>query len=351
MFNDVFFLGAGFSVALAQSCVINGKKYPSLKELTDLVLNGYSMASFPIHLNEIPLKYTNNIEQLLTYLSNDLPWQNQRTLHLDKALYFELIKNISETFTELDKSCQYSFKKFENFSKFVIENKIPIITLNYDTLLEKLLFSCMPKDYQEANSYLGFYKQAIANLNLRSYDNTAVFGSYAEDEYGEKLPVIHKLHGSINWLWSATNPSEPIYYTSGNENKNLRKDLSEYIIPPVLDKSKFYNHNIIKSIWADAYTTLKNADRIFIIGFSFPATDLSVKFLFDSAFSNRGCEPKIYVINTIEALDPKNKNYLKERYDNIFSDLYIEYKYCCDNSLEKFATDLIESGLKTTNIN
>lgn len=351
MSKDVFFLGAGFSIALANSCVTNGFRYPSLTELTELVKDRFTKASLATHLNEISSKYTENIESLLTYLSTDFPWQNQQMIHLDKALYFELVKNIRKTFVQLDRNCEYNFEPFNGFSKYIIENKIPLITLNYDILLEKMLFSNMTEGYQRVNSYKGFYKQAILNLSSRNADNTAVWASYEDDEYGNKLPTIHKLHGSVNWLWSATNSSEPVYCTMGMEHESLRKDLSEYIIPPVLDKTKFYDHNIIKSIWADAYTTLKNADRVFIIGFSFPATDLSVKFLFNSAFSDRSCEPKIYVINTSDAINPESKNYLKDSYDDIFSDMYVNYDYCCDNSLEKFVQKVIEPKLEVANAN
>lgn len=350
MSNDVFFLGAGFSIALANLCVTNNKKYPSLKKLTDKILDEYSKISLATHLREISSKYKKDIEQLLTYLSTDLPWQNQQMVHLDKALYFEIVSKIGKYFNELDKNCKYNFEPFQSLAKYIIENKVPLITLNYDILLEKMLFSNLSEEYQKANSYREFYKQPIMSLYDRKPRHAFGFASYETDNYGEKLPAIHKLHGSINWLWSATNPTEPIYFTSGRENENLRKDLMEYIIPPVLDKSKFYNHNIIKSIWADAYTTLKNAERIFIIGFSFPPTDLSVQFLFNSVICDSNKKPKIYVINTKNSINPNNTNYLQERYNKVFAGLSIDYTYCCNNSLEKFIKEIIEVDLKNSEV-
>ena len=98
MVNKVFFLGAGFSIALAQQCVTNNKKYPTLKNLSNEILNNFSKNSIYAHLNEISEKYKNNIEHLLTYLYSDLPWQNLQMLHLDKALYFELTNKIADYF-------------------------------------------------------------------------------------------------------------------------------------------------------------------------------------------------------------------------------------------------------------
>jgi len=165
MVNEVFFLGAGFSIALANSCVTNGKTYPTLKSLTNEILCDFSKTSLGTHLHEISQKYTENIELLLTYLSTDLPWQNQQMIHLDKALYFELTSKISKYFNDLDKVCEYNFEPFKNLSKYITGNKIPIITLNYDTLLERMLLFTMPKDSQNANSYNKQYTCDFERIN------------------------------------------------------------------------------------------------------------------------------------------------------------------------------------------
>lgn len=340
--NKVFFLGAGFSIAVANNCVTNEKKYPSLEELTGRIFNQFSKTSLYTHLNEISPKYKQNIEFLLTYLSSDMPWKTAQMSYLDKALYFEVVNKISQYFNILEKECCYDFSKFNNFCKYIINNKITTITLNYDTLLEQMLFSQMPEGYQKANDYRGFYKQPIVGLSSRLSDASFGLKSWHNDYKWKELPSIHKLHGSTNWLWSANNPSDTIYCSSKNDDENLKKDLSEYIIPPILDKTNFYNHNILKSIWTDAHRCLQEADEIYIIGFSFPVTDLSVKFLFNSVMQNK--KPKIYVINTKEALNPRNnKTYIKDRYNDIFGiNNKIDYSYCCENALEKFIDEIIE---------
>ena len=334
MSNDVFFLGAGFSIALTDF----GEKrnrYPSLSKLTEKVLEIPRKQELQIHLDEISDRYVDDIERLLTYLSVDLPWQDQQTRYLNKALYFELVKNIREVFTQLEEQCEYKEDVAKDFAGYVFQNKIPIVTLNYDTLLEKISFSGQGKGYQQSNSYRGFYKQPIADLSSRVVGKHGYWATHYDDQDGKQLSPIYKLHGSINWLWSATNPSEPIYCASGSENENLRKGLFEYIIPPVLDKSGLYDHNIIKSIWNDAFDALKNAKRIFIVGFSFPATDISVEFLFKSVFCNRDCKTKIYAVNTEDSIIKDSATYIKDRYDKVFSGFNVNYEYCCNNSFEE----------------
>ena len=350
MSNDVFFLGAGFSIALANLCITNDKKYPSLATLTKEILNENLGESLNVCLSKIPSKHKENIELLLTYLSTDAPWQEPQIIHQNKALYFEIISRMAAYFNNLGLECSYNFEPLKAFSRYIIDSKSPIITLNYDTLLEKLLFSIMSKEYQKANTYRGFYKQPIVDLFSRvSHRSAGIFGKPDYDFNGDKLPPIYKLHGSINWLWLKTNQSDPVYCATGREHKTLRKVLSKYIIPPVLDKSEFYNHNIIKSIWSDAYSALNKAERIFIIGFSFPITDLSIKSLFNSAVDNANSKANIYVINTADSVTSQSTNYIKNRYDDIFSKMCIDYTYCCDNSLEKFVKEFIELELNTKN--
>ena len=350
MSNEVFFLGAGFSIALGKECITNSQKYPSLSELTFKVLSDFSKNSLKTHLQEISDKYKRNIEELLTYLSTDLPWQNQQMVHLDKALYFEIDNKIAKYFNKLDSDSRYNFSKYQILGNYILDNQIPIITLNYDTLLENFLFSCKSNEYKKVNSFRSFYKQAINNLSSRRQVGSFGFHNWHEDYNGELLTSICKLHGSINWLWPAVNSSDPIYFTEGTEHYSLKKDLLEYIVPPILDKTKFYNHNILKSVWVDAYNAIKNANRIFIIGFSFPTTDLSVKFLFNSALSDRLSYPEIYAINTADAINSESKNYIKKRYSDIFGN-NVHYDYCCDNSLEKFVKEVIEPKLEVINAN
>ena len=90
-----------------------------------------------------------------------------------------------------------------------------------------------------------------------------------------------------------------------------------------MDKKSFYYHTMIKSLWKNAHELLQNADEIFIIGFSFPQTDISVRFLFQSAL--QGKTPKIYVINKV---DDHSKEKLIYNYSQIFSEHNVNYDFC-----------------------
>lgn len=346
MSKKVFFLGAGFSKAL-------NSQYPLMSQITNEILNDFEKKSINQHYqNEIPTIFKenkNDIESLLTYLSTDLPWKSSKVKALDKALYIDITEKIQEYFYNIELRNQTQFTNYTNLANFIQNNNTTIITLNYDLMVEKLIYSIKPQEYQTANkSFKGFYKAPILDLQQRV--NSGVFGFQSQytDAYGKNLPTILKLHGSINWLWSETNPSDPIYSISGFEKTNFQRDLVPYIIPPVLDKNSFYNNNILKGLWQQAYQEIAGAKEIYIIGFSFPPTDISVKFLFQSALrNNQECD--IYVVNNDET-----ENF-KKRYKEIFSKKQLavneenqNWKYTNKHGFNRFISEHMTNATQTT---
>lgn len=69
------------------------------------------------------------------------------------------------------------------------------------------------------------------------------------------------------------------------------------IIPPVQDKKYDFYGNLFKELWDKAEESLIEADKITIIGYSFPKTDIKTDELFKNAFSKRNTMPEIVIIN------------------------------------------------------
>lgn len=340
--KQVFFLGAGFSKSI-------NTHYPLLKELTHNVLQNFKKQILNTYYKfDIFGKFKNDIEYLLTYLSTDLPWKSEKVKAMNKALYIEITEKIQKNFLDLELHNQTNFTQYADFAKFIGKPENTIITLNYDLMVEKLIYSILDKSYINANkSYIGFYKYPILSLKNRyKREETALWGSDEDDKYGKRLPNILKLHGSINWLWAGINPTDQIYYRVGLEDIDYHRDLIPYIIPPVLDKNSFYNNNILKGIWQQAYEKIAEADEIFIIGFSFPPTDLSLRYLFNSSLANNQ-KVNIYVINY-------DSNITKSTYKKIFDDNQLEcnkendnWKYCGKNGFNRFISDFVTNTTQT----
>lgn len=310
MTKKVFFLGAGFSKAIDNN-------YPLMPELTNNIEQKIAKSSIARHYREIAPLIKKDIEALLTYLSTDFPWKDDTRKYANLALYEEIVKLIAEQFSDLAE------KSVENVVSNNIGNTLAqyvsthldecnFITLNYDLLLEETLLSKL----RDINSQLGFadfYKYPMAWIGDRGDSRASFFTSY-ERENKPNIPAILKLHGSANWFWAGVNPSDIIYYRNWNKNEkgNIDMGLKPYIIPPVMDKNAFYNHIAIHALWQQAEKLLKEADEVYIIGFSFPQTDLSVKYLFQSAL--RKSNAKIYVVN------PEKEETLRVNYNKVFGD-------------------------------
>ncbi|ECW8954991.1 hypothetical protein F5R70_06080 [Campylobacter lari] len=329
--SDIFFFGAGFSKSLNNS-------YPTLAELSNYFLDN----NF-IHENE--KIYKDNLEQLLTYLITPLPFKTKEDILRDEASYIEKIKKIGRYFLNLkNKNLTSSNENIESLSQFINKNKCTCITLNYDLLLEEMLFLTLDKEVSKDNVYNIFYKMPIKYIDERTESVQQGFNFYNSNlDNGKKNSTeIIKLHGSINWYCDQIYQNSPIYFYSHNTTsqfeeyqENIGKEsLRQLIIPPILDKTSDYNHIEIQSLWKKAFKAIQKAKNIYIYGFSFPITDLSVVYLFKSALQNKQ-NYKIYVINTKSNIDDK-----KKRYNEIFGEDKCDFSFCCDDNLEKLAKHL-----------
>ena len=321
MANKVFFLGAGFSKALCS-------KFPLMNELTNDVVSRLDKDSVRRHFDELTIPVRKNFEILLTYLGTNWPWKNDTTRHANLALYSAIIQNLSNIFNEL--TTQYIYgeqyeidETFFAFAKKAIipKNKMNFITLNYDVLLELLL----RRSSNWELTYNDFYKYPMSLLSTRILDSNSITIRTPQSQ----APSILKLHGSSNWFWAGETTADEIYFSEGQEKDydNVVMGLKPYIIPPVLDKNDFYNHIAIRALWQKAEQLLKKADEIYIVGFSFPQTDLSVRYLFQSSLRNSN--PNIYVVNRARKKD------LLLAYNDVLNERGIDYTYTDGNDVVK----------------
>ncbi len=112
----------------------------------------------------------------------------------------------------------------------------------------------------------------------------------------------YKLHGSINWLYSGLHEiqDEPIHFRNDNEEY---LGLIPVIIPPVLDKNSFYRNHTLKVQWNNALKALRDdhIDTYYFVGYSFPPTDMTARYLFNDAFSNRTKNITLYIVDYCDA--------------------------------------------------
>lgn len=69
------------------------------------------------------------------------------------------------------------------------------------------------------------------------------------------------------------------------------------IIPPVHNKEYDFYGDIFSTLWTKAEKDISKAEKIILIGYSFPVTDIRTNNLFKSAFSQRNTMPQIIIVN------------------------------------------------------
>ena len=239
------------------------------------------------------------------------------------------------------------------------KDTLAVITMNWDDILERSLFSLCNR----YNFKLNKAKQRVY-LDLCFYD-------YAIDPVNDHMPSTHikakgqknikvlKMHGSLGWLecpkcgriYSDFSkeiaadeykgiqcPSCAINNLAIGDNPILRS----FIITPTFMKS-FDNLNV-KNIWHNAYIDISEAVNIVFIGYSFPDADFEMRCLLKKAVMsnvsitvvlNESSNPQKYIDSFIsKGYSPRDSRYLvekmklpEERYKSFFGEDRVEFYY------------------------
>jgi len=358
--SKLFILGTGFSKAV--SC-----KLPTMKDLGEHVQS---------KINELPgheeyeklISDPNNVEVLLTYLYQDMPWETASQLYLEKSAFLQISQIIADYITDCEKKVFEEKEKIpgwtEKFVSYLHENEATIATFNYDTIIE-----CLSLKYLENKApykpdipdldISNLYNIPLTPLHIRTGESTggSWFGVDRNKTYKHRLL---KLHGSANWYYSEDMilSAQQVYYSHDyieltlNENlsheeydeKNRilnrsKTGLSPLIIPPVADKNLFYNITLVKTLWRNFYKAVEEADEIYCIGYSLPQTDLSTRIFFSAVMDNPS--KKVYLVNLQEGSADLINNYRKvlKNKRKLFT------KYISDNEpIKQFVEDLVNES-------
>ncbi|GAG73858.1 unnamed protein product [marine sediment metagenome] len=241
---------------------------------------------------------------------------------LIKLIHYVISRYSREIFNNFEKPKVKNHRKFWEFIKEYNRN-ILIITLNYDTLLEES-FDFLYPDY-------GLIDYCIHLINYNYPPGMDAFNWW--DNPREFIPVwsnsnpipikIIKIHGSLNWKYCST--CRGILLTPWdtdidlNTGKFIRHDYEidkSYIYRCPIDNTVFetlilqpshiknFENPIIKEIFNEAVSEIKNSKRLIFIGYSFPDADIHIR-----AILNRASifHKEIFVIDTNKSKDFKYK--------------------------------------------
>ena len=305
MLKTVYFLGAGFSRdagGLVQNEIIQtilDKGFTQGKKRLIKAKNNF--IDFIKNQLHIPEKnYSSvNLEDIFSpidgCISNRLSYGRFRTVDL---------KNLRREFNMLmGEALDYSFKKnksdcnyINKFADYILrqarsqtgESTIPIITTNWDLLLDESLKKIINQQNPKQSNFVD-YCCYISPFDLADEKEKQLVL-----QKGFRNIKLLKLHGSMNWFQC---PLCQRMFVKFGEKIELMKDahcihckknyhmencesikLQNHLLLPTYLKD--LSNLQIKLVWQNAAIELSEASRIVFIGYSLPAADFEIRQLF-----------------------------------------------------------------------
>ena len=331
--KDVFILGSGFSKAI--NCLM-----PTMFELTNAISDRISKLAkhagdgvkivLPPPLKDPEDKdreLENNVELWMTYLSQSQPWLDEVSNRYNQAVAVQIRKHIRDfvdarTWESMDPKLNQIFADNPSTKPPWLASLIQqwhlqrasVITLNYDTLVERASLELRDGNMPDGIDIRNMYPPYFSNVASRA-------GAIVSPNQLETFTYF-KLHGSVNWHYSGRDEfyGETISYsdvspwgtiTQGHERASAvsAKDKEVLIIPPVMEKTTYFNNETVRRLWWEASQALGSATRVFVIGYSLPISDLGMQFFLKRSLPNK--DATWYIVDTNAEVADRYKNLLE----------------------------------------
>jgi hypothetical protein len=290
--HDVFLLGAGFARAISPSM-------PLLQDLAERII-GTLGKSEPIP-DEVQAMMKENFAHALSYLEQAKPWVTEADNLRHRALFLDISNAIARDLDETVSRAGHTLGSHppDWLRQLILhwhEQRCIVLTLNYDTLIESVAATVeLPDDAHILASDL--YPPVLTDAGLRS-------GGVTPERRTKSFRLL-KLHGSTNWYYSgrAEAHGEPIYFVPPlshvEEGEDERQQHAErlravadkypFLVPPIYDKSPLLTHETIRALWFAAGDALRQAQRIFSMGYSLPESDLTMMHFLRTTCGQSAC--------------------------------------------------------------
>lgn len=277
MSKYVFLVGAGFSRAVSDAAKVpEDLRMPVGGELGNLIRKSNVGPDLPKSITSLG----DNVEAWMTYLSRSQPWLLRHYDVFNQSLFMRIAQIIRNEIDRRVKACTEKTLPswFRRLVEFWIDNEVSVITLNYDTLIERALVSLSdpnPREHEAGNLYPAPLTPAESRV-----------GGHTEEAFGKPPFEMFKLHGSTNWWYSNTISTDPVYFNQVRWGKDHEKqshqeqhvaDLVPFIIPPVFEKGSYFDHEILRLIWREAGERIRAASHMFVLGYSLPPADTTMR--------------------------------------------------------------------------
>lgn len=328
--SDVFILGAGFSRAI-------GPKMPLMRDLAEQVFRRVHLPIAKAFLSA----FGSDIEIAMTYLAQEHPWLPEAENLRNRATFLDLAFAVRDVLSD---AMQETVRErcpswLIDLINYWTKNHCHVLTLNYDTLVESAARTC-------TSIYAaGLWPSMYYPFPMQPADEGRNLFSF---EVWEKNPAftLYKLHGSINWLYSGSPlvPGQTIYHSGLDDlwggtmqpmppPRMRHSDKVPLIVPPVADKASYFQHPQLRGMWSDAAMALRQASRIFFLGYSMPKTDRTIQFFLWRNQPERPC--KLFLVDVFDRAE-----HFREVVPG--GQLVFDRQHCCpDRPIPRFVERLL----------
>jgi hypothetical protein len=291
--GEVLVLGAGFSRAVAASM-------PLTDELGDRSIDRAGATQDP----RVPKSgfVAGRFETWLSRIAEEQPDLDEARNLENRALFLRVAAAMGDVLTSVEEDIASRPPPvwLARLIRAALPQGTPLITFNYDTLVEYAVERCSSWSHQHG-------------ARPRWYDllgelppEVVVAGSWALTPFPGPTIELLKLHGSINWYWSPGDLTGATIQRGRNlrygaerlEDSWLRRASTgrePFLVPPTATKTGYYGNPLTRAMWRKAADRLHAARSIALLGYSAPVTDTVVGgMLFDALAAS---EAPIKIVN------------------------------------------------------
>jgi NAD-dependent SIR2 family protein deacetylase len=228
-------------------------------------------------------------------------------------------------------------KTIELTSEFVIQEYKVTATHPYPEFVE-LVIRYKKKDQRNTIAIITFNYDVVLDLAIVGKE---YFCDYGLDTYKAtpSIPIL-KLHGSINWgkcpKCNSINPWPIDEYVRTKESAiinertnrikirpgtaisvricptcNYALENRPFIVPPTWNKTQY--HMAISDVWSNAAAHLREAENVFVVGYSLPDTDYFFRYLYSIGTMGKTRLKNFIVCNPDRSVDNKFQSMLGQQ--------------------------------------
>lgn len=235
----------------------------------------------------------NNFELWMSYLAQSPPWLSDADGLYNQSIFARLSNVVAELVLERQNAALTTAAPpwLLDLVRTWHERRSIVLTLNYDTLIEKALTSVTGLPYPLA------YQIPVPPLDARG-------GLSAYGEEPKPTLRLFKLHGSLNWYYHGPRANSQVIYNlllgpswspdSLSDHATAIGRLEALVVPPVIAKDPYFVNDSLREQWRLAGDAARGASRLFLIGYSMPEADQLMRFFLETTVTPR----EVVVVNS-----------------------------------------------------